>query len=85
MVTHAITGEIPLRRIQHVALLSDGAARAVDPLKLFKWPGLLAALLASGPDELIRQVRAAEDTDPAGVRWSRNKIHDDATVALVEY
>lgn len=85
IVTHAITGEIPLGHIKRVALLSDGAARAVDPLKLYEWPGLLAALVASGPGPLIRQVRAAEDTDPAGVRWSRNKIHDDATVALVEY
>jgi hypothetical protein len=84
IVTHALTGEIPLRKVRRAALLSDGAARAVFPLELFDWPGLLAALTVRGPGELIRQVRTAEDTDPAGVRWPRNKIHDDATIVLIK-
>jgi len=85
VVTNALTGEIPLREVRHAAMLTDGAVRAVDPLKLYDWPALLAELSTSGPDELIRQVRAAEDADPAGVRWPRNKIHDDATVALLSF
>ena len=42
------------------------------------------ALTAAGPGELIRQVRAAETADPAGIRWPRNKIHDDATAILIQ-
>ncbi len=33
-----------------------------------------------GPAELIRQVRAAEDSDPDCERWPRDKPQDDATV-----
>ena len=44
IVTHALTGEIPVRESRCAALLSDGAARAVVPLGLFDWPGLLATL-----------------------------------------
>jgi hypothetical protein len=83
IVKHALTGEIPLRNIHRVALFSDGAARAVDPLKLYDWPGLLAALTIAGPDELIRQVRVAEQADHTGAQWPRNKIHDDATAVLI--
>jgi hypothetical protein len=83
VVANALTGHFPARRVQRAAFLSDGAARAVDLLKLYDWPGLLAVLCAEGPAEFIRQVRAAENSDPDGARWPRNKIHDDATVALI--
>ena len=46
-------------------------------------PGLMRVLRVDGPDGLIQQVRTAEDSDPAGVRWPRNKVHDDATAVLV--
>ena len=66
------------------ALLSDGAARAVDPFGLGDWQDVLTILAAAGPGELIRQVRAAETADPAGLRWPRNKIHDDAAAILIQ-
>jgi hypothetical protein len=78
---HALTGEVPLAEVRQVAVLSDGAARAVDAFGLYDWPGALEVLRDSGPDELIRQVRAAEASDPTAARWPRNKISDDATVA----
>ena len=71
-------------RLQQAALLSDGAARAVDPFQLCDWQGLLTILATAGSGELIRQVRAAEATDPTGMRWPRNKIHDDATAILIQ-
>jgi hypothetical protein len=83
VVTHAFTGDVPRQHLHQVALLSDGATRAIDPFGLCDWRGLLAILAAAGPGELIRQVRAAESTDPAGIRWPRNKIHDDATALLI--
>jgi hypothetical protein len=84
IVAHAITGDVPLQHLQQAALLSDGAARAVDPFQLCDWHGLLTILATAGPGELIRQVRAAEATDPVGTRWPRNKIHDDATAILIQ-
>jgi hypothetical protein len=84
IVAHAITGDLPLQHLQQAALLSDGAARAVDPFQLCDWQGLLAILTTHGPGELIHQVRAAEATDPAGIHWPRNKIHDDATAILIQ-
>ncbi len=84
-MTNALTSEVPLREVRRAAMLTDGAVRAVDPLKLYDWPTLLTELGTSGPNELIRQVRAAENTDPAGARWPRNKIHDDATVAWLSF
>jgi len=84
IVAHAITGDLPRQHIHQAALLSDGAARAVDPFGLCDWHGLLTILATAGPGELIRQVRAAEATDPGGTRWPRNKIHDDATAILIQ-
>ena len=84
IVAHAITGDLPRQHLQQAALLSDGAARAVDPFQLCDWHGLLTILATDGPGELIRQVRAAEAADPAGTRWPRNKIHDDATAILIQ-
>jgi hypothetical protein len=62
----------------------NGGARAVDPFQLCDWQGLLTILATAGPGELIRQVRAVEAADPAGIRWPRNKIHDDATAILIQ-
>lgn len=76
---HALTGEVPLSTVRQVAILSDGAARAVDAFGLYDWTGALDILRLDGPDELIRQVRAAETSDPKATRWPRNKISDDAT------
>jgi hypothetical protein len=85
VVKHAIIGEIPLTDVHRIALMTDGAARAVRPLGIYDWPGLMALLASAGPEELIRQVRAAESKDPDATRWPRNKIHDDATAAVVEF
>lgn len=84
IVSHALVDEIPLTQVNRAALLTDGAARAIEPLRLLDWMSLITLLTVSGPDELIRQVRDAEDTDPVGVKWPRNKVHDDATVAFIE-
>ncbi|MGW2049506.1 integrase [Streptomyces sp. NPDC001858] len=77
---HALTGTVPLESLASVTLLSDGATRLVDSFELVTWEGVLAVLGSSGPDELIRRVRAAEADDPDGRRWPRGKAQDDATV-----
>jgi hypothetical protein len=81
----AVTGTAPLRgpdRVRRAALLTDGAADAVERYELVDWRGLLDVLTEHGPHELIRQVRDAENADGHGVARPRYKRHDDATAAL---
>jgi hypothetical protein len=59
------------------------AGSATDPFRLATWEELLALLDENGPDELLRQVRAAEAVDPEGRQWPRTKRSDDATVAYL--
>ncbi|MFG3703393.1 hypothetical protein ACGF7U_01445 [Micromonospora sp. NPDC047670] len=51
------------------------------PLRTHRLDGLLAIPHDHGSAELIRRVRAAEDSDPQGDRWPRGRTHDDATAA----
>jgi hypothetical protein len=79
-----LTGEVPLTDVRRVALLTDGAARAVDLFALFDWSQALELMAANGPDELIRKMRAVEKEDVKAVDWPREKISDDATVVYLE-
>ncbi len=73
------SGTIPRAGLRGVALLSDGATRITDLYRLLAWPAVIDVLRDHGPAELIRQVRAAEDSDPGCERWPRAKAADDAT------
>ena len=79
---HARTGRVALARLRRVAVLTDGAARLVEPFGLVDWTGLLDLLGSAGPGEAIQRLRAAEATDPEGRRWPRNKHSDDATIVF---
>jgi hypothetical protein len=81
VAVEALTGSVPLHDLRSATLLTDGATRLVDLYGLATWADLHTLIIDAGPHELIRRVREAEASDPAGVRWSRRKIHDDATVA----
>jgi len=76
---HAVTGDLSLSDLTRVALLSDGATRAVDPFRLLDWTGVLDLMGRGGPSELIARVRAAEQSTDSMARWARNKVSDDAT------
>ena len=76
----ARTGTIPAAGLRGIALLSDGATRICDRYGLLSWSATLGVVRDYGPAELIRQVRAAEDSDPDAARWPRRKARDDATV-----
>lgn len=77
---HAITGEIPFAEARRFAVLTDGAMRYSDLFNM----GDLSSVLDIAPDRLIRLVRNAEDHDPLGIRYPRNKRHDDATAVLAQ-
>lgn len=83
-VAHSVVGSLPIREVRRAAVLTDGAARLVTPFAERDWSGLLDLLEARGPQQLIREVRALEDSDPAGLRWPRNKHSDDATAVFVQ-
>ncbi len=76
----ARAGTLPRAGLRGIALLSDGATRITDRYGLLSWPAALSVIREHGPDELIQQVRAAEDSDPDGIRWPRMKASDDATI-----
>ncbi|MFB7943809.1 integrase [Kitasatospora phosalacinea] len=75
---HAETGTVARADLHGVAALSDGAARYTDRLELGSWADAMRLLAEAGPAELIAQVRAAERSDAACLRWPRGKAHDDA-------
>jgi hypothetical protein len=77
-------GAALITRLAAGVLNALGATRAIAPFKLSDWPGLLCAVANDGPNRLIRQVRIVEDADPSGIQYPRNKIHDDATVAVLD-
>jgi Protein phosphatase 2C len=77
----AVTGSVSRSDVRAVALLSDGASRLADRFELATWTEVFKTLDAYGPEALLRQVREAEDGDPAGAKWPRGKLHDDATIA----
>jgi hypothetical protein len=78
-----LAGTLPAKSLRRAVLLSDGASRLVDLFELATWEELLALLYESGPDELLRQVRAAVAVDPEGRQWPRTKRSDDATAVYL--
>ena len=81
--SQALTGSLSSKTLRRAVLLSDGASRLVNPFGLATWEELLALLDANGPEELLRQVRAAEAVDPEGRQWPRTKRGDDATAVYL--
>ncbi|MCY9786751.1 hypothetical protein KIK06_22965 [Nocardiopsis sp. EMB25] len=62
------------------AALTDGAGRAVEVFRAYRWDEALDLVLERGPDALVARVRELERADPEGTRHPRGKAHDDATV-----
>lgn len=83
VAAESLTGSFELDKVRRAAILTDGAARAVDMFGFLDWSGLLDELSAKGPNELIERVREVESSDPVGERWPRNKRSDDATALLI--
>ena len=78
----AVQLTVPAEQLRRAAVLTDGAARLVERFNLLDWIDLIKMLDTEGPTELIRRVRAAENTiEPAP--GSRGKPHDDATAVLI--
>ncbi|MFD9614867.1 protein phosphatase 2C domain-containing protein [Streptomyces sp. NPDC059083] len=81
--SQALTGTESASRVQGAALLTDGAGRLVAMFHATGWQGYMTLLSHNGPDDVLRQVRAAEASDPDLSRWPRSKQYDDATIAYI--
>lgn len=80
---HALTGSMPTVDLRGALLMSDGAARPVDPFGAATWEECFAHLVGRGPASWLKYVRDLENADPDRARWPRSKKHDDATIAYV--
>lgn len=76
---HALTGMLPMMNGARIAVLTDGAARAVS-FGLLGWEQILGG--AYNAERIVAAVRDAEASDPLGARWPRNKASDDATAVV---
>ncbi|MGH8571020.1 MAG: protein phosphatase 2C domain-containing protein [Gammaproteobacteria bacterium] len=82
---YAITGALPLLEVRRLAVLTDGAARAVDMFGQHRsWSEALDAIDTAGIKTFIRGIRSVESADPLGARYPRNKTSDDATVVYAQ-
>lgn len=82
---HALAGRVERSGVTAAALLSDGVSCLVDTYALADWADMFNLLETSGPQQMIDQVRDAEDSDPDGKRWPRYKRSDDATAMCCRY
>ncbi|WP_332841708.1 hypothetical protein [Myceligenerans pegani] len=71
--------------VDGVILATDGVTLERHP-RVTTWRELYAEVRTHGADdllrELLRELHAAEDHDPDGVRWWRSKRHDDKTLIV---
>lgn len=79
---HALTGAIARSDVRQALICSDGVTRLTERHG-WTWPRMFEFAARSGPESLVTAVRHADDTTPNPRRW-RGKLHDDATVALVQ-
>lgn len=79
---HVLAGRIAMTELRRFAVLTDGAARIVSQFGELSWRELLELAETESPEAVLRRVRVAEDRDPLGLRWPRNKRSDDATLAI---
>ncbi len=77
---HALTGEVPLRRVQGVVLASDGAMRLAELFGELTPEQLATAYLRDGADRWLARTREVEETRRHEAPW--RKAHDDATVVI---
>ncbi|MGX9706550.1 protein phosphatase 2C domain-containing protein [Laceyella tengchongensis] len=82
---HAMTGTLEIKtKGKHVLLMTDGFARAVTTLDLFKsWGELLKFVNNYGLDKCLELIRSKESADPQGQTYPRFKQYDDASALLI--
>ncbi|SDC92588.1 hypothetical protein [Actinokineospora iranica] len=82
---HAIRASWPRAEVTSILIASDGVSCGVDDYGLFDWPAVRALAADRGPHAVLDAVRAAETSDPAGIRWPRAKPHDDQALVHIDF
>jgi hypothetical protein len=81
----ALQGSIPLAALRGAVLATDGATRGIHLLGTHTLEETIEAALSGTPDELLRQIRAAEDAQAQSLTLHAVKVHDDATLVSVKF
>jgi hypothetical protein len=76
----ALQGSIPLAALRGVVLATDGATRGIHLLGSHTLEETILAALSGTHDELLGQIRAAEDAQAQSLILQAVKVHDDATL-----
>lgn len=83
---HAIRASWSRDTLDAIIMASDGVACGVDTYGVFAgWQDLRDLAAVAGPEAVLDRVRAAEQTDPDGVRWPRPKPHDDQALVIADF
>lgn len=85
VASHAVTGSTSLADLMEVALLSNGAARFVDPYGVGTWGDVIGLLRTRGPDEVLRQVRGVEAAASGAGAPQHADLPDDASAAYCAF
>jgi hypothetical protein len=76
----ALEDTVPLAALRGVVLATDGATRGLQVLGTHTLEELIETALSGRHDELLRQIRAAEEDQQESLTMRAVKVHDDATV-----
>lgn len=81
----ALMGKIPLAKIRDLLVFSDGFAEIYDLFGLYPTPAALIAEIAeNGIMPAMKRLHAAQEADPDGEKFVRNKLRDDISVIYAE-
>jgi serine/threonine protein phosphatase PrpC len=78
----AITGSVEVKQSGSIILCSDGFSIAVDGFGLYTWEQVLHSAVSL--DQMVRELRQAEEADQNAVKVPRYKVSDDATALRVD-
>lgn len=76
----ALEGSIPLHELRGVVLATDGVTRGIHLLGSHTLEAIVEAALSDGHNQLLEQIRAAEDDQRETLAMHAIKVHDDATL-----
>ena len=80
----ALTGRIAADGVRDILLFSDGFAQSYDLFGIYKTPyEMIEDVSRSGIKKTVKKLQDAQDADPEGVAFVRNKKGDDIAVVYI--
>lgn len=81
----ALTGRIPIGEVRDLLVFSDGFAEIYDLFGLYPTPAaLIEEISENGILPAMKKLFAAQDADPDGEKYVRNKLRDDISVIYAQ-